>query len=36
MDINTPGSSGLTIVRQYSLPAQHKRKKKNHYRSMSR
>lgn len=36
MDINTPGSSGRTRVRQDSQPAQHKRKKKNHYRAMSR
>ena len=36
MDINTPGSSGRTHVRQDSQPAQHKRKKKNHYRAMSR
>ena len=36
MDINNPGSSGRTHVRQDSQPAQHKRKKKNHYRAMSR
>ena len=36
MDINTTGSSGRTHVRQDSQPAQHKRKKKNHYRAMSR
>ena len=33
MNINNPGSSGRTHVRQDSQPAQHKRKKKNHYRA---
>ena len=36
MNINNLGSSSRTHVRQDSQPAQNKRKKKNHYRAMSR